>query len=191
MKVDYTHVSKVLSDADRMTHDYLDGKMTQLSSNTNRLLNSEAKAKWWDTIYHDVSTGIIPAEKGIDSVSHAWETGYITSIDKVEYTHILYHFVKSHIHIQRGYTLLMPNISNIAAIRQMLSFMISVEPILHKEQHDKFQSLLDDPPDDLTLPLLRWQIQCCIDGYANSKGYELGWKDGKLIFGKGGDFDAD
>ena len=177
-KTDHDHVHQVLSDADRMTRN-------QLFSDTPRLLDSETEYGWWNEIYHDVSNKLIPVQHGIDSVKHAWRTGYISRSSYEEYNHILYNFVDSETPIiHRGFILLQAGLSNFESVKAMIAFL---KVIHYEEDRLKFQNLLDDPPDSITLPLLSWQIQCCIDGYANSKGYELGWKNGKLIFGYGGD----
>ena len=156
---------------------------------TGTLLDVEHKARWFDGIWEDVSSGKIPAKQGITSIDHAHLAGYITANDRLDMVSKLAPFIKV-VNIIRGYSILQGDEGTYQAITKMLGFMLLVEPVKHREQYSHFISILDDPPDNMDMNELYWNIMSWVDEFANSIGFEIGWKNGKLVFGKGdGDFD--
>lgn len=156
--------------------------------NQPRLLDQAVKYKWFDEILQDVASGKTDAKIGIASVNHAESVGYILPSDRTEYVSKLYPFEKKT--IARGHIILVGNESNYDAIRRMLGFAV-VSSRLNIPKYEEFMDLLDDPPDNLTLADLRWQVELWIAEFVSTLYHlQVGWKDGSLVIDDGG-FDGD
>jgi len=190
----------------------------ELHSNIPRLLDSEAKAIWFNEIYQNVASGRIDSKVGVASVNHAESVGYILPSDRTEFVSKLYPFAKKS--ISAGYIVLLGDESNYDSIRKMMGFAVLCSPA-SVPKYNEFMKLLDDPPsaeetsavsssssrtatsaeetsavsssssrtarDDLTLPMLRWDVEVWIAGIVSSLyNLELGWKDGHLVVDIGG-----
>ena len=156
--------------------------------NQPRLLDQSVKYKWFNEIFQDVASGKTDAKIGIASVHHAESVGYILASDKTEFVSKLYPFEKKT--ISRGHVILVGNESNYDAIRRMLGFAVVTSPA-NVPKYEEFMDLLDDPPDDLAMPDLRWQVELWIAGIVASLYHlQVGWKDGHLVIDDGG-FDGD
>ena len=156
----------------------------ELHSSTPRLLDSEAKAIWFNEIYQDVASGRIDMKIGVASVNHAESVGYILPSDRTEFVSKLYPFEKKS--ISAGYIVLLGDESNYDSIRKMMGFAVHCSPA-NVPKYNEFIKLLDDPPDNLTLPTLRWDVEVWVAGIVFSLyNLELGWKDGHLVVDVGG-----
>jgi hypothetical protein len=156
----------------------------ELHSEQPRLLDSEAKAIWFNEIYQDVASGRIDSKVGVASVNHAESVGYILPSDRTEFVSKLYPFEKKT--ISAGYIVLLGDESNYGSIRKMMGFAAHCSPA-NVPKYNEFMKLLDDPPDDLTLPTLRWDVEVWVAGIVSTLYHlELGWKDGHLVVDVGG-----
>jgi len=157
---------------------------TLVSTGTPRLLDSEAKAVWFNEIWKKVSSHEIDAKIGIASIKHAESAGYILPSDEEGFIEKLYPFTEKT--IKKGYIILLGDESNHTAIRQMIKFAVAVSDNKSPE-YIKFMALLDDPPDNLTLAELRWQVEIWVAGIvAALYDLQVGWKDGRLVADIGG-----
>jgi hypothetical protein len=190
---------------------------TLVSTGTPRLLDSEAKAVWFNEIWKKVSSHEIDAKIGIASIKHAESAGYILPSDEEGFIEKLYPFTEKT--IKKGYIILLGDESNHTAIRQMIKFAVAVsdnksfaegtsaDPAYlntdvfyissssrtarvvptARPEYIKFMALLDDPPDNLTLAELRWQVEIWVAGIvAALYDLQVGWKDGRLVADIGG-----
>jgi hypothetical protein len=149
------------------------------STGTPRLLDSEAKAIWFNQIYQDVASGRIDSKVGVASVNHAESVGYILPSDRTEFVSQLYPFAKKS--ISAGYVVLVGDESNYNSIRKMMGFAVLCSPA-NVPKYNEFMLLLNNPPDDLTLPMLMWKVEVWVAGIVSSLyNLELGWKDGHLV----------
>jgi hypothetical protein len=154
--------------------------MKELKSNTPRLLDSSAKAVWFHNILEMIGQGTDP-KVAIASVKHACDVGYILPSDMTLYISQLYPLIPK-TKVVEGHIILTGDEPVYDSLFKLLGFAIEVEPARCKDKYDEFKAIIDNPPDNLSLYALRYQITCWLDDVI-SKYYnmEVGWRNNMFI----------
>ncbi len=160
------------------------GFQRELTCETPRLLDSVAKAKWFDGIWIQVVNNKLDAKIAIASIKHAESVGYILPSDMTEFISKLYPFMNEN-KIKAGFIIATENESTIDQIWKMIGCALRIEPVKAISKHEEFKKLLLDPPDGLTSGMLQWDVQVWLDSLLSSNqsydGLEVGWRDGNLM----------
>jgi hypothetical protein len=151
-----------------------------LTSETPRLLDASAKAVWFDSILQKVRKGTDP-KIAIASVKHAADVGYILPSDMTLYISQLYAFIPK-TKVIEGHIILTGDEPVYDSLFKLLGFAIEVEPARCLDKYNEFKAIINNPPDDLSLYTLRYQITCWLDDVI-SKYYnmEVGWRNNMFV----------
>jgi len=155
-------------------------EVKELKSNTPRLMDIEAKAVWFHNILEMIRTGTDP-KVAIASVKRAESVGYILPSDMVLYVSQLYALVPK-TKVVEGHIILTGDEPVYDSLFKLLGFAIEVEPSRCLDKYNEFKKIIDNPPDDLSLYTLRYQITCWLDDVISKYyGMEVGWRKGMFV----------